>query len=148
MDGLGARCAEYYKAGARFAKWRAVLKIGPQQPSALAVAENATGLAHYASICQVSRTAGEGAASCPAFSSLCSLVSQRVAEVAVVAPQENGLVPIVEPEILSDGAHDMQTAAAAAEMVLAAVYKARRPHRPSAQRRPWLARLPDHSATH
>jgi len=28
MDGLGQRCAEYYKAGARFAKWRAVLQIG------------------------------------------------------------------------------------------------------------------------
>ena len=27
MDGLGDRCKEYYKAGARFAKWRAVLKI-------------------------------------------------------------------------------------------------------------------------
>ena len=39
--------------------------------------------------------------------------------------QENGLVPIVEPEILSDGEHDLQTAAAATEKVLAAVYKVR-----------------------
>lgn len=29
LDGLGKRCAEYYKLGCRFAKWRAVLKIGP-----------------------------------------------------------------------------------------------------------------------
>ena len=53
MDGLGARCADYYKAGARFAKWRAVLKIGPHEPSELAIRENAYGLARYAMICQV-----------------------------------------------------------------------------------------------
>lgn len=46
---------------------------------------------------------------------------------AGAAVQENGLVPIVEPEILSDGAHDMATAAAASERVIAAVYKARPP---------------------
>ena len=34
-------------------------------------------------------------------------------------------MPIVEPEILSDGEHDLQTAAAATEKVLAAVYKVR-----------------------
>ena len=28
LDGLGKRCAEYYALGCRFAKWRAVLKIG------------------------------------------------------------------------------------------------------------------------
>ena len=53
MDGLGARCAEYYKAGARFAKWRAVLQIGARAPSELAIRENAYGLARYAVICQV-----------------------------------------------------------------------------------------------
>eukprot|EP00276_Gloeochaete_wittrockiana_P009285 CAMPEP_0184652124 /NCGR_PEP_ID=MMETSP0308-20130426/9802_1 /TAXON_ID=38269 /ORGANISM="Gloeochaete witrockiana, Strain SAG 46.84" /LENGTH=357 /DNA_ID=CAMNT_0027086805 /DNA_START=92 /DNA_END=1165 /DNA_ORIENTATION=- len=52
LDGLGARCAEYYKAGARFAKWRAVLKISGDCPTELAVIENAHGLARYASICQ------------------------------------------------------------------------------------------------
>ena len=55
FDGLGARCAEFYKAGARFAKWRAVLKIGAAQPSELSVHENAYGLARYAAICQVDR---------------------------------------------------------------------------------------------
>ena len=53
MDGLGQRCAEYYKAGARFAKWRAVLQIGARAPSELAIRENAYGLARYAVICQV-----------------------------------------------------------------------------------------------
>lgn len=37
--------------------------------------------------------------------------------------QENGLVPIVEPEILTDGTHCIETCAAATEVVLAAVYK-------------------------
>merc|ERR1740138_1976101 len=38
--------------------------------------------------------------------------------------QENGLCPIVEPEILMDGSHDIQTTAAVQERVIAAVYKA------------------------
>lgn len=37
LDGLGARCAEYYSLGCRFAKWRAVLKIGDGLPSEAAV---------------------------------------------------------------------------------------------------------------
>lgn len=90
LDGLGARCAEYYKAGARFAKWRAVLKIDPKKecPSDLAIHENAHGLARYASICQ-----------------------------------ENGLVPIVEPEVLMDGDHSLADCAAATERTLSVVVK-------------------------
>ena len=88
LDGLGARCAKYYAAGARFAKWRAVLKISATCPSPHAVHENAYGLARYAAICQ-----------------------------------ENGLVPIVEPEVLSDGSHDLQQCAAVTEAVVAACYK-------------------------
>jgi len=38
--------------------------------------------------------------------------------------QENGLCPIVEPEILMDGAHSIETTAAVQERVIAAVYKA------------------------
>ncbi|XP_015970427.1 fructose-bisphosphate aldolase 6, cytosolic [Arachis duranensis] len=93
LDGLGQRCAKYYEAGARFAKWRAVLKIGPNEPSELAIHENAYGLARYAAICQ-----------------------------------ENGLVPIVEPEILVDGSHDINKCAAVTERVLAACYKALNDH--------------------
>jgi len=37
--------------------------------------------------------------------------------------QANRLVPIVEPEILMDGDHDLPTAVKVAEKVLAAVYK-------------------------
>lgn len=93
LDGLGERCKKYYEAGARFAKWRAVLKIGPNEPSQLSINENANGLARYAIICQ-----------------------------------ENGLVPIVEPEILVDGSHDIHKCAEVTERVLAACYKALNDH--------------------
>ena len=93
LDDLGKRCAKYYEAGARFAKWRAVLKISPNEPSQLAINENANGLARYAIICQ-----------------------------------ENGLVPIVEPEILVDGSHDIDRCAEVSERVLAACYKALNDH--------------------
>ena len=51
IDDLGVRCAEYYALGARFAKWRAVLKIDVENhlPSITAITENAHNLARYAS---------------------------------------------------------------------------------------------------
>ncbi|KAL7753378.1 hypothetical protein RI367_001153 [Sorochytrium milnesiophthora] len=88
LDGLAERCQEYYKMGARFAKWRSVLRIGHNEPSPVAIEENANVLARYASICQA-----------------------------------NGLVPIVEPEILMDGDHDLERAVFVTEKVLGAVYK-------------------------
>ncbi|KAJ3326516.1 hypothetical protein HDU76_012861 [Blyttiomyces sp. JEL0837] len=88
LDGMAARCAKYYAAGARFAKWRSVLKIGDGMPSQLAIDENANVLARYAAICQ-----------------------------------SQGLCPIVEPEILMDGSHDLNRAMQVTEDVLAAVYK-------------------------
>ncbi|KAJ1965873.1 Fructose-bisphosphate aldolase 5, cytosolic [Dispira parvispora] len=88
LDGMDARCQKYYAAGARFAKWRSVLKIGNGCPTPLAIDENAHVLARYASICQA-----------------------------------NNIVPIVEPEILMDGSHDLEVAKEVTERVLAAVYK-------------------------
>ena len=35
LDDLGKRCEAYYKHGARFAKWRAVLRIADGAPSQL-----------------------------------------------------------------------------------------------------------------
>jgi len=89
LTDLDKRCQTYYKAGARFAKWRAVLKISANTPSPLAIHENAYTLAKYAAICQA-----------------------------------NGLVPIVEPEILMDGEHSLAINQYWTEKVLAAVYKA------------------------
>lgn len=89
LKGLQERAARYYARGARFAKWRAVLRISADgSPSELCVRENAWGLARYA------RTV-----------------------------QEEGLVPIVEPEILMDGDHDILTTAAVQEWVLRTVYE-------------------------
>jgi len=96
IDDLDARCAKYYAAGARFAKWRAVLHIKDvigATPSQLAINENANTLARYASICQA-----------------------------------NGLVPIVEPEVLMDGDFSVEVAAIATEKVIAACYKALSDH--------------------
>eukprot|EP01018_Ginkgo_biloba_P027719 Gb_26151 [translate_table: standard] len=42
--------------------------------------------------------------------------------------QENGLVPIVEPEILTDGFHDIKQCAKVTERVLATVYKSLNDH--------------------
>ena len=52
LDGLAERCQQYKKDGARFAKWRCVLKINVNNPSYQAMMENANVLARYASICQ------------------------------------------------------------------------------------------------
>lgn len=90
LDGLAQRCAEYYKAGARFAKWRCVLNIdGDTKPSDVSIKETAWALGRYASICQANR-----------------------------------LVPIVEPEIMNDGTHDIHRCAEATERVLAECFKA------------------------
>lgn len=54
FDDLAERCATYFEAGARFAKWRAAIEIDTDAglPSDLAIQENARGLARYAAICQ------------------------------------------------------------------------------------------------
>jgi fructose-bisphosphate aldolase class I len=72
LDRLGARLADYYKQGARFAKWRAVIDIGKEIPSRTAIHANAHALARYAALCQNAQ-----------------------------------IVPIVEPEVLMDGDHDI-----------------------------------------
>ncbi|DBB17562.1 TPA: hypothetical protein ACH3X3_002618 [Trebouxia sp. C0006] len=87
LDGLEQRCAEYYKQGARFAKWRSVVSI-PAGPSKLAAMDCAYGLARYAAIAQSA-----------------------------------GLVPIVEPEVLLDGDHDIDRTAEVAEEIWAATFK-------------------------
>jgi len=89
LDGLAGRAKAFYDKGCRFAKWRAVLKIGDGMPSELSVTETAHSLARYGSICQ-----------------------------------ENGLVPIIEPEILTDGSHDIETCAKVSEHVFSTVMKA------------------------
>ena len=52
LDGLRDRLKEYYEFGARFAKWRAVITIGEDIPTAYCISANAHALARYAALCQ------------------------------------------------------------------------------------------------
>jgi fructose-bisphosphate aldolase class I len=89
LDGLRQRLEEYHGMGARFAKWRAVIRITDALPSAACVSANAHALARYAALCQ-----------------------------------EQQLVPIVEPEVLMDGAHTIERCAEVTGAVLHAVFHA------------------------
>ncbi len=94
LDGLRERLAEYHKLGARFAKWRAVIDIGADIPSAFAIDANAHALARYAALCQ-----------------------------------EAGIVPIVEPEVLMDGAHSIERCEEVTGAALLAVFDQLAAHR-------------------
>ena len=74
LDGLRERLSEYYKLGARFAKWRAVITIGEGIPTKACIHVNAHALARYAALCQ-----------------------------------EADIVPIVEPEVLMEGKHSIDS---------------------------------------
>jgi len=52
LDGLRERLAAYVGLGARFAKWRATISIGPDIPSRACLRVNAHALARYAALCQ------------------------------------------------------------------------------------------------
>lgn len=52
LDGLRDRLEEYAALGARFAKWRAVFRIGNGTPSWRALRANTHALTRYASLCQ------------------------------------------------------------------------------------------------
>jgi fructose-bisphosphate aldolase, class I len=89
LDGLRDRLAEYHGMGARFAKWRAVIRITDTLPSVACVSANAHALARYAALCQ-----------------------------------EQRLVPIVEPEVLMNGAHTIERCDEVTGAVLHAVFHA------------------------
>jgi fructose-bisphosphate aldolase class I len=88
LDGLRERLAEYYKLGAKFAKWRAVIDIGSAIPTRYAIDANAEALARYATLCQ-----------------------------------EAGIAPIVEPEVLMDGAHPLERCEEVTNLVLDRVFE-------------------------
>jgi fructose-bisphosphate aldolase class I len=89
LDGLRDRLANYRQMGAVFAKWRGVIRIGDELPSAACVHSNAHALARYAALCQ-----------------------------------EQGLVPIVEPEVLMDGSHTIDRCKEVTTNVLLATFDA------------------------
>jgi fructose-bisphosphate aldolase class I len=94
LDGLRERLSAYYKIGARFAKWRAVIDIGAGIPTRFAIEANAHALARYAALCQ-----------------------------------EQNIVPIVEPEVLMDGAHTLERCEEVTNAVLAEVFDQLQAHR-------------------
>jgi len=49
---LRDRLQEYFKTGARFAKWPAVIGLGERRPSPACIDANAHSLAPYADLCQ------------------------------------------------------------------------------------------------
>jgi fructose-bisphosphate aldolase class I len=88
LDGLRERLVEYRNLGAKFAKWRAVIDIGPGIPSHTCIKANAHALARYVALCQ-----------------------------------EEQIVPIVEPEVLMDGDHDIDRCYSATEYALKETFK-------------------------
>src|SRR5690349_10888660 len=88
LDKLADRLPKYYDQGARFAKWRAVIDIGPGIPSYTAILTNAHALARYAALCQAAQ-----------------------------------IVPIVEPEVLMDGDHDIDRCVEVTELVLQETFR-------------------------
>ena len=52
LDDLRERLKEYYKLGAKFAKWRGVYTISESYPSKVAISTNSHALARYASLVQ------------------------------------------------------------------------------------------------
>ncbi|VAW00298.1 Fructose-bisphosphate aldolase class I, partial [hydrothermal vent metagenome] len=88
LDGLRDRLNEYYKLGARFAKWRAVIDIASDEiPSGYCISANVHALARYAALCQ-----------------------------------EANIVPIVEPEVLMDGSHDIDRCYDVTEFTLKSLF--------------------------
>jgi len=92
LDGLRKRLDEYFKLGARFAKWRAVITIGEgangkDLPSWACIEANAHALARYSALCQ-----------------------------------EASIVPIVEPEVLLDGKHTVELCEEETEKTLATLF--------------------------
>jgi fructose-bisphosphate aldolase, class I len=90
LDGLAKRLAGYREQGARFAKWRAALRIESESvPTRYAIDSNAFILARYASMCQ-----------------------------------QAGIMPIIEPEVLRDGDHEIGRSSDVTRATLEAVFDA------------------------
>jgi fructose-bisphosphate aldolase class I len=93
LDGLRERMIEYHKLGARFAKWRGVYEIGQN---------------------------GQGMGT-PSHNAI-HANAQALARYAALA-QENGIVPIVEPELLMDGDHTIEACELVTEWILKEVFQ-------------------------
>ena len=93
LDGLRERLVEYRGLGAKFAKWRAVIDIG-QSTSGDAIPSYACILTNAHALAR--------------YAALC---------------QDENIVPIVEPEVLMDGDHDIDRCAEISEWVLKTTFE-------------------------
>jgi fructose-bisphosphate aldolase, class I len=93
LDGLRERLIEYRNLGAKFAKWRAVIDIG-QSTSGAAI---------------------------PSYDCI-SANAHALARYAALC-QDEGIVPIVEPEVLMDGDHDIDRCVTITEWVLKTTFE-------------------------
>ena len=87
LDGLDERLKEYSLLGAKFTKWRAVIKIGNNLPTDNCIDANMKALADYAKVVQ-----------------------------------DNGMVPMVEPEVLMEGDHSIEQCFTATERSLKSLF--------------------------
>ena len=87
LEGLDERLKEYSLLGAKFTKWRAVIKIGNNLPTDNCIDANMKALADYAKVVQ-----------------------------------DNGMVPMVEPEVLMEGDHSIEECFAASERSLKSLF--------------------------
>ena len=87
LDGLDERLKEYSLLGAKFTKWRAVIKIGNNLPTDNCIDANMKALADYAKVVQ-----------------------------------DNGMVPMVEPEVLMEGDHSIEECFTATERSLKSLF--------------------------
>lgn len=88
LDGLDERLKEYASMGAKFTKWRAVIKIGNNMPTDECIDANMKALADYAKLVQ-----------------------------------NNGMVPMVEPEVLMDGSHSIDDCYSATDRSLKSLFR-------------------------
>ena len=88
LDALDERLKEYASMGAKFTKWRAVIKIGNNMPTDECIDANMKALADYAKLVQ-----------------------------------DNGMVPMVEPEVLMDGSHSIDDCYSATDRSLKSLFR-------------------------
>lgn len=93
LEGLGERLAEYHEMGLRFAKWRAAFNITMNENGEILTPTREAMLEN----------------------------AQILAEYAKEC-QKNGLVPIVEPEVVYEGEHSIETCARVTGEVLDALF--------------------------
>jgi fructose-bisphosphate aldolase, class I len=127
MDDLLERCQGYYAQGARFAKWRAVIRIdeATSLPTRACIQINSAELTRYGTDpADPSPPTPLLTSSTPPIPTHQHINQPNPIHRYAAVCQACGLVPIVEPEILIEGSHSAETFARVTEAVLSEVYYA------------------------